>query len=127
MGLRAIARVARQSISYEITPSGVNSSQIRFHSSAGVGACFKGGPNFPGNVNQLSMYDESCIGAGPGGVPAAVLIDGNRSKVRNFSVTEITDDRIVRIRLEVTHEAIVGSGRQEDEVLETEIFLRNGT
>lgn len=122
MALRAIARVARESDTCEPLPFfGPDSIQLEFNGPAG-GRCFEGGPGF----GDQFRIGESCTGgAGIGGLDT--LIDGNRSKVVSFQAVEIVDDRLVRIRLEVTHEAIVGSGRQENEVLETEVFLRNGS
>ena len=133
MVMRAIARFARESKEYPLAflLPGPNHGRIQFVKPSGEQMCFEGGPNFPGNPGKLYMGSLSAGGncvIGQG----TMLIDGNRSKVTNttgntgFSIIPI-NSKLVRIRLEVTHEAIAGSGRQENEVLETEIFLRNGS
>ena len=119
MGIRAMAHIARQCQAYQFPSGGV----VKFVSSpAGPGACFKGGPLFN---KQLLMFDESCVGAG--GIATLVLIDGNRSKVEEFTATQVVPNKLVQIHIVVSHQPVVGGPRQEDEVLDTEIFLRNGT
>lgn len=75
----------------------------------------EGGPAFGSAPykGQLEMRG-GCAAAG-----ATTLIDGVRSKVTNMQVTEVVPDKLVRIRLEVTHQG------QQNELLETELFLRN--
>jgi hypothetical protein len=109
--LGAMAFIGREASVYTVSGSG---DQITFRTSfspAGPGPCdieFRGGPSLGG---QLEMEDD-CAGQ------TTVLIDGNRSVVTNFIVNPISP-RLVQIRLEVTH------GGRRDELLETQIFLRN--
>ena len=121
MGLRAIARVARESTQY----NPFSGSSGWFASpSAGV-TCFDRGPG-PA-FNSLYMYTNNGLG-GCLGAPI-VLIDGNapithRSQVQAFSMTETVDNKLVRVHLDVLH---TRGSRQENEVVDTDIFLRNGT
>ena len=123
MVMRAIARVARESNIYTPFILQTLNAEISFNNLFGPGSCFKGGPNFNfGGFNGALVVAEACVG---GALSAPrVLIDGNRSNVEEFSVTPITN-KLVRVTLRVSHQPIVGGPRQEDEVLETEIFLRN--
>ncbi len=112
LGLRAIARKARQggfgSPTYTISQGG---AQFGFNTPGG-GACFQGGLAFG---NQLRMFSTSnCGGA------STILIDGNRSQVTNFTITAI-NSRLVQVRLDVTY------NNSENESLITEILLRNAT
>ena len=56
-----------------------------------------------------------------------VLINGVRSKVTAFTVTPIVANKVVNIKLTVTHQPTATSSRKETEVLETDLFLRNAT
>ena len=121
MGARAIARAARQSTQY----NPFSGSAGWFASPAAGVTCFQGGPTF--NNGSLYMYTSSGI-LGCAGAPT-ILIDGNapitrRSQVQVFSMTEIVDNKLVRVHLDVLH---TRGSRQENEVVDTDIFLRNGT
>ena len=120
MVMRAIARNGRQSDTATIFPTTPDSYQLQFSNPATI--CFQGGPAFG---NRLLLGPGGCGAGGGGG--GNVLIDGIRSIVTRFIATEIVHNKLVRVHLEVTHTPIVGGPRQEDEVLETEIFLRNGS
>ena len=132
--MRAVARAARDGEAFTERIGYAPNGQIEFsYPSSTVLTCFQGGPTvtFNGQDGVLLMGGTCTVG-GSYGPPAGAqpLIDGRRSNVRNFTITRVmlppNQERLVRIHLEVTHEPIVGAGRQEDEVLETEIFLRNG-
>ena len=116
MAFRAIARVARQSLSYSIPAAGT----LIFTEPVGGQACFQSG------ANQLLMTRPNCVG-GPLGTNTTVLIDGVRSRVQNFTVTQIVPNKLVRIHLEINHRLRTADPFTEQEILETELFLRNGT
>ena len=127
MALRAMAHGARQSSACNITPLGATNTQVQF---VGGLRCFKGGPDYPAaGGGELHLFDESCTGSG--GI--AILIDGNRSKVEEMTVSEPINNKLVRVHLRVSHRPINlppvldNAERVEDEVLDTEIFLRNGS
>ena len=109
MGLRAMARVARQSTSYAVSQGG---AQVAFTPpSGGSPSCFRGGPAFG---NQLLLFaNTTCTGS------PLVLIDGNRSRVTSLIMTSITPNRLVQVQLQVTHQ------NQRTELLATNLFLRN--
>ncbi len=108
LALRAMARVARQSTSYAIAAGG---AQITFSAPGGGSpSCFRGGPSFG---NQLQRYSAAC-GTGS----AAILIDGNRSRVTSLAMISITGN-LVRAQVQVTHQ------NQRTETLATNLFLRN--
>jgi len=127
MALRAIARDARQRTNYIVTlpPAGPNSGAIGFLGGpAGGGACFIGGPSAFILFGSGQLVERNGCDGGP---LKAVLIDGVRSKVASFTVTPIIANRLVRLRLVVTHQLRTTDPRTEQEILETEIYLRNGT
>ena len=105
MGMRAIALVARGSKA--VVAGG---DQVVFTLLSGDGVVFQGGPRF---TNQLQRIDTTH--------GTSILIDGVRSRVIGMVVTAIVANKLVRVRLEVSHEGT------EDELLETEFFLRNGS
>ena len=103
--LRSMARTVRQSTGYNVATNTFN---------------FAGCPNGrqfrrtgAGN-NQLQFVD-NC----PGG-QTITWIDGNRSRVTNFTITAI-NSRLVQVWLDVTY------NNSENESLITEILLRNAT
>ena len=106
IGLRAMARVARESSLYTVNGAG----DITFTTGCGTHR-FQGGPTFG---SQLRLIDGCAGGA------TRVLIDGGRSQVTTFTVTAV-NSRLVRIQLVVTHQ------NQGVEQMETELFLRNAT
>lgn len=111
--LRAIARAIRQGGA--TTPLLGGSSytlSVQIPSCGGAAVTFTGGPLAGG---QLTMVD-GCA-APPA---AAVLIDGVRSRVTDLVFTRVAAKQ-VRVRIQVSHENL------EDELLETEILVRNAT
>ena len=56
-----------------------------------------------------------------------ILIDGIRSKAASFTIAPVVPNRLVRVQLDVTHQLRATDPFTENEVLQTEIFLRNGT
>ena len=54
------------------------------------------------------------------------LIDGVRSQVTNLTFTPVVANKLVRVSLTVVHSRSAGGPRAQAEVLETELFLRNG-
>lgn len=118
MVMRAIARAARESTQYA--------------SGAFSVICSLGADNIPGTADdvigtrqftqtgtQLSLQD-TCTGQ------TALLIDGIRSRVTTFTMTEPIDDRLVQVQLVIQHEPRIGGGRIQIETMETEVHLRNG-
>ena len=55
------------------------------------------------------------------------LIDGVRSQVTSFTATPVVSNKLVRIQLGVSHRLRTTDPSTENETLETELFLRNGT
>ena len=112
--LRAIARVAREGIAYDATVPGRLSFTV---------PC---GPSPTTGTATFELHDgglfhlHDCTGN------EVTLIDGVRSQIANFTATNVTS-KLVRIHLECAHASPLSSGRVENEVLDTEIFLRNGT
>ena len=107
---RAMARMAREGTGYTIIPS-AGSTKIDVTKAGCAASSFEGGPSF--NSGQLEWVDGCATPAS-----TITLIDGVRSRVVNFTATAVSAE-LVRIDLEVLHE------NQENEILQTEIFLRN--
>ena len=120
---RSIARVAHDSSNYVAAPGVVGltqNSQITFTTS-GVGGCqitFQGGPGF--NAGQLQRVDQ-CTAS------TALLIDAIRSRVLEFTPTQI-NSKLFKIKLNVAHRntATWANEPTRNEIVETQIFLRNG-
>lgn len=110
--MHQIARVARQSNGYTI-----NNNQITFTSTS----CTRIFQRTGGSNNQLQMTD-TCLS---GGQPF-LLIDGNRSQVVAWTLTQITLNKLVRISLQLSHRLRTTGNGQLGETLVTEFFLRNG-
>ena len=128
MAMRAIARHAHQSRAYGVVSAGPADGRISFSEASGTGVCFVGGP---ANGSRLLMLVSviptyNCSDAP---LTRVELIDGKRSKVISFAVTQVVPNKIVRIQLHVTHKLRLNLSDTltEDELLETELFLRNGT
>ena len=121
LALRAMARVGRESPGYTIETT-TDSVRVKF--TIGSKKCFDGFPvSLNPNKGQL-FFNPGCEVLG-GGVP---LIDGVRSRLEEMTAEEIIANRLLRVRLRVSHRLETTDLRQpEDEILETEIFLRNGT
>ncbi len=115
IALRALARVARQSLSYAVTGGG-NQITFTFKNSSGVTttSCFQGGQAFG---NQLQRYTTAC-GAGS----ATVLIDGAKSRVTSLVITPIAPN-LVRVQLQVTQQ--LSAQNQRNALMVTDLFLRN--
>ena len=118
--LRAIARVARQSTGYHNVISGPTFGQIVFDNpgTPTTTTCFSGGSS----VGNHLVKGVGCEGANP-----TVLIDGVRSRVQSFTITQVVPNKLVRIRLDVSHQLRTTDPFSENELIETELFLRNGT
>jgi len=122
MAIRAMARVARQSSAYTFANL-PGFGRLGLTDPLAGGGCFfgfMGGP-FAGQFWLVPTCDSL---SNP-----TVLIDGIRSRVVSFTVTPIVEnpDRLVHVRLQVSHRLRTTDPFQEDEVLETDFFLRNGT
>ena len=115
--LRAMARAGREGSQYSVGAGTLSFDVIC--PCPGPLPCPAGTRQFTKTGAQLQMTD-TCIAPQP-----LTLIDGNRSKVQDFTITSIIPNKLVRIHLEITHAPIVGGPRQEDEILESEVFLRN--
>jgi len=115
--LQAIARRARESSSF--VPSG---SAVTFTTPCGPWQFQRGGVG----GNQLIMTDGCSSPA-----TATVLIDGVRSQLTNFNVTNAGPSgktRLVRVNLTMVHQlGALTDNRQEVETLQTDLFLRNAT
>ena len=103
LALRAMARTVREGSAYN---AGTNTFTV---------PC--GGVQFEAHGDG-SFHRHGCLGD-------ATIIDGVRSKVSNFTITPITS-RLARVHLEVTHQLRATDPNQRLEILETELFLRNG-
>ena len=117
MVMRAIARAAREGTqfaggSFTVTCPGPDNE-------FGTPDDFTGTRQFIRIGAQLSLQD-TCTGQ------TTMLIDGVRSRVATFTMTEPIDDRLVRVQLVIQHEPRVGGGRIRVETMETEVHLRNG-
>ncbi len=126
MVLRAMARAGRECQGYNrpgfFSPVPGADTTLSFDGCLGVSICFGGGPSF--NGGQMVQRSPNC--QTPGG--EKVLIDAVRSKVANFTITQVIPNKLVRIHLKVTHRLQTTDTRTPgDEILETEIFLRNAT
>ena len=110
---RGIAHYGRGASQFSILNTGTFNS-VTLIPVSGSNVTFQGGPLYSSGAGQptgqLVMRDTSTTG---------ILIDGVRSKVTNFTVTSIISNKLVRLHLEVQHE------NQQNEILETEVFLRN--
>ena len=104
--LRAIARIARQSSGYAISEGG---AKITFTTPGGPASCVRGGATYSG---QMHLYEDCGVS------PQLMLIDGVRSRVTTLAITAVTSS-LVHIQLRVTHQ------NQQDEQLDTDLFLRN--
>ena len=100
LATRAMARAVRQSSAYN---------------GNGTFTVPCGTQQFTVANSQLRLVNS----AGCGG-QTLVLIDGGNSRVTNFAITLVTN-RIVHVAITVTYQ------NQADEVLDTELFLRNAT
>jgi hypothetical protein len=118
MVMRAIARAARESTQYasgafsiicDPGPDGV----------FGTADDVIGTRQFIPIGSQLDLQD-TCTGQ------TVTLIDGVRSRVATFTLSELINDRLVQVQLVIQHEPRVGGGRIQVETMETEIHLRNG-
>lgn len=120
MALRAIARVARESLAYSVVNPGPNQGAVGFDQpggATGIDTCVRGGPsdNF-----QLTVRP-SCNGA-----ISQVLIDGVRSRIASFRVVPVVPNQQLRIELLVRHRLRQNDTRENEELLITEVYLRNG-
>ncbi len=112
VGLRAMARSARTSSGHNLAV-GASANSITFNVLCPNGVTF-GTRRFtgtPGGSGQFQMTD-SCSGR------TTTFIDGNRSEVTAFQVTAVTS-QLVRVQIQVTQKG------EKNELLETEIYLRN--
>lgn len=123
VALRTMANEARESDTCQILPAGATSAAVSFHDPfTGQGACFVGGPVVGGQLIWRAGIGTGCEGATVG-----VLIDGVRSRVVQMTATEIVDNQLVRVLVQVAHRLRTTDPRQQDELLETQFYLRNGT
>ena len=126
--LRAMARVARQGSNYNISSAKDVTFSVPIFGSPTVSPCgsWRFRQDFP-SAGQLSMTD-GCVSP-----QTVVLIDAARSKVTNFVVTGnpggigSSNSRLVRVNLTVAHQlgVINPIQRQNNETLQTDLYLRN--
>ena len=126
MALRAIARVARGSDNFNNPgPSSACVPLGGFHTlqcDGGGVACIR--YNWVGDaLSQITNFSTSCTNHPNGTV---TLIDGVRSKVTSFLITSITSKQ-VQVQINVTHQLRTGDPRIENELLQTELFMRNAS
>lgn len=125
MALRAMARVARECSAYNVLNPGPNAGQLSLINSSGppdpfAGPnCFLGGPAAP--YNGLFLQRKSCDNF----ASTVVLIDGVRSQVQGFTITQVVPNKLVRVQLQVTHRLRTSDPVTRNETLVTELFLRN--
>ena len=105
--MRTIARVARQSSAYTTPVPG----QINLTAPCGV-------VTFEVHAGG-ALHKHGCDGE-------LVLIDGVRSRVTSFTITPVVSNRLVLLQLVVTHRLQTTDPQTSQEILETELFLRNG-
>ena len=108
IAFRSMALAAREGTSYLVNPTG--SAITINYTFLGCNRQFQLG----GAANSQLLLIDNCA------VPAQVvtLIDGIRSRVTQLVFTPVTI-RLVNIQLQVTHEG------RENELLQTQLFLRN--
>ena len=104
MALRAIARVARQGSAYALNAPG----DITVTAACGTSR-FQGGPAF----NDQLLLSGTCM------AQPVTLIDGNRSRVVNFTLTAVSS-KLVQLQVAIAQ-------GQQTESLITELFLRNAS
>ena len=121
MAFRAIARAARQSQAYTVVSAGPTIGAISFQPPTGPALCFYGGSPASSQQGRLRV-GPGCESANP-----TVLIDGVRSRVQSFTITQVVPNRLVRIRLDVSHRLRTTDPFSANELIETELYLRNGT
>lgn len=117
LALRAVAWQGRGSSGYTVSAGG---QQISFDvvcpgadAVPGTEDDFPGSRQFSLAGSAFQMLD-GCSGS------TVVLIDGVRSQVAQLVFAPVIANRLVSVRMEVVHEGL------RNELLETEIFLRNG-
>jgi len=116
VALRALGRAAREASSYAVMNPGPTLGQLTVTGPGGV-TCVTGGPAAGGQL----LLGNGCADPAP-----LVLIDGVRSRVASLQVTP-AGTRLVRVRLLLQHRLRVTDVTVEDELVETELYLRNAT
>ena len=109
--LKTMAHIARQSTGYTIS---LNGAKVTFTS----GACspsFQGGPTIGPGGGQVQMSDGCSIPT------TTLLIDGAWSRATQFQMTSVSPNKVVHARIQITYRGL------QNELLETDLFLRNGT
>ena len=107
IGLRAMARAARESSSY-IRPAANN---VTFTDTTGGAPCTRQFQQVVTAGNSQLVLTDGCAGT-------VVTLIGGRSQVSIFNV-DVVNTRLVRVQLGVTHET------QGSETVQTELYLRN--
>ena len=113
MALRAIAFVAHESTGYSI-PTG---DTINFLNTS---VCGTNPVTFHADAVSRDLHMHC-------GGNTTILIDGIRSRVTTFTPTTVLANKLVRIHLDVSNQLRASDPLSENEVLDTELFLRNGT
>ena len=113
MALRAIAFVAHESTGYSIPTS----DTINFLNTSVCGTN-------PVTFHADAVSKDLHMHCGGNTTP---LIDGVRSRVVSFTPTTVIANRLVHIQLDVSHQLRTTDTASENEVLDTDLFLRNGT
>ena len=116
LAMRAIARVGREAWEFDVVSVNPNQSVLKFKNSGA--SCEK---TFIGDrINWKLYFLDACAGT------STELINGERSRLKEMFVEGI-GARQVRIRLRVAHSLRANDPREEDEVLETQLYLRNAS
>ncbi len=102
--LRAMARAARESTSYTLTPDG---GRVQFAT-----------PDCPAGSVAFEVHDTAELHWHTCDGDEVALVDGARSQVVEFTVTRVTT-RLLHVRLHVIYDG------RDDEILETQLHLRN--
>src|SRR3989338_3702824 len=115
MALRSMARFGRESTGYSLPPA-PTSVTVRFTPPVGGDNCFIGTPISQGGNGQF-VFNPGC-----GDGQLILLIDGVRSRLEEMTATAIVPNKLLRVRLVVSHRLRGNPNpdpRQEDEVLDT--------
>ena len=122
--LRTMDRFARSGTGYDVsTPGVVSFFNVPCDLSNPTGPV--GTVTFEVHTATGEFHKHGCNGD-------AILIDGARSKVASFTAARVIptgpgSNKLVRLHLDVTHQLRTTGGPTNREVLDTDLFMRNGT
>ena len=129
MALRAMARVGRESTDCVVSSPIPTNVVVRFAPPVGGGGddCFIGKPISQGGNGSL-ILQQGCGTEGQIILIEGTTLQGRRSWLEEMTAEEIVNNQLLRVRLVVSHRLRATTDpHEEDEILETTLFLRNGT